>query len=111
MKILSKFVIGGIACLTMASPSPASIVQVQGKIVQTQGHMTPACRMVLLKRSSDGAGQWFRIPDTGSDNSIMSVTLTAVATSLNVIVTYDTAATTGCGTEPAIQYISILSTN
>ena len=111
MRLLSKFIPGAIACLAMASPSHASIVQVQGKIVQTQGHITPACRMVLLKRSSDGAGQWFRIPDTGNDNSIMSVTLTAVATGLNVIVTYDTAATSGCGTEPAIQYISILSAN
>jgi len=111
MKMLRKLVIGGAACLATVSPAFASIVQVQGKVVLTQGHITPACRMVEFKRSSDGALLWFRIPDTGSDNSIMAVTLTAVTTGLNVILTYDTAVTSGCGTEPAIQYVSILSPN
>lgn len=111
MKILKKLAMGGAACLATVSPAFASIVQVQGKVVQTQGHINPACRMVELKRSSDGALLWFRTPDTGGDNSIMAVTLTAVATGLNVVLTYDTAVTSGCGTEPEIQYVSILSSN
>lgn len=111
MKIWSRLAIGGAACLAMASPALADIVQVQGKIVHTEGHISPACRMVEFKRSSDGALLWFWIPNTGSDNSIMAVTLTAVTTGLNVILTYDTSQTSGCGTEPEIQYIAILSAN
>ena len=82
-----------------------------GKIKETQGHEVPSCRMVRLSRSDTGAMMWFRIPDTGREDGIMSVTLTALASGLSVVITYDPAVTSGCGSEPKISYISILSAN
>lgn len=90
-----------------SSPALASIAVVRGKIVSTQGHEYPACRVVQLKRSDTGALMWFRIPSTGTEDSIMATTLTAVATGLEVSIAYDLALTTGCGPEPKISYISI----
>ena len=97
--------------LSCVWPSTAFATEqtVTGKILQTQGHVTPACRMVQVRRNSDGAILWFRVPDTGTDNSILSVTLTALTTGLSVMIDYDNTVTTGCGTEPRITYISILS--
>jgi hypothetical protein len=96
------------ACIC-PSPALATETQVIGKILQTQGHVVPACRMVLLRRSSDGTSLWFRVPDTGSDNSILAVTLTALTTGLSVMIDYDDSVTSGCGTEPRIGYISLIS--
>lgn len=97
------------ALLPLTAPAFAASVQVSGKIIVTQGHETPSCRMVQLKRLDNGNMIWFRIPDTGTDNSIMAVTLTAVATGLSVTVTYDPVLTSGCGAEPKILYISLLA--
>lgn len=102
------FVIGAFAAL-FASQAFAAPTTVQGKIVVTQGHEAPACRTVTLKRNDNGALMYFRIPDTGADNSILSITITALTAHLNVDVTYDPAITTGCGPEPKITFISLIA--
>jgi len=80
-------------------------------VLQTQGHTNPACRMVQAKKTSDGSVAWFRIPNTGQDNSILAVTLAALAAGLQVNIAYDPAVTTGCGADPAISWISLISAN
>ena len=91
----------------LALPAHATSVSVSGRVMETQGHETPACRMVRLRNSAGGSDIWFRIPDTGKDDGILAVTLTALTSGLNVVIAYDPALTTGCGTEPKIQYISL----
>lgn len=108
-----KIVHGPVAVLAciFSSSTFAAEMQVTGKILQTQGHVNAACRMVQVRQNSDGAIFWFRVPDTGYDNSILAVTLTALTTGLSVIVDYDNTVTTGCGTEPRITYISLISSS
>ncbi|WP_146218157.1 MULTISPECIES: hypothetical protein [unclassified Caulobacter] len=91
----------------MAGPAAAASMTAVGKIRFTQGHENPACRVVELRKTSDGSSMYFRIPNTEGDGSIMAVTLTALASNLTVEVTYDPAVTTGCGSDPKIQYITI----
>ena len=93
-----------------AMPVAAAEVTVTGVIVQTQGHVSPPCRMVQLKTATDQL-MWFRIPDVNNnDDGILAVTLTALATGKTVDIDYDPNRTTGCGTEPAIIWISIHGT-
>jgi hypothetical protein len=96
-------------CMSYAVTGHASPAVVRGKIVITQGHESPACRMVELKRNDTGTFMWFRIPATGVEDGILAVTMTALTTNLNVDITYDTAITSGCGSEPKISYISLVS--
>jgi hypothetical protein len=100
----------GIALIAGVAPigaaSAAETVDV-GKIVATQGHQNPTCRMVLLRKSSDQSLKWFRIANSGSNESIFATTLTAVASQLTVAISYDPAITSGCGSEPAISWIEI----
>jgi hypothetical protein len=77
-----------------------------GKIIQTEGHLSPACRTVWLKQA-DGSVLPFRMSNTGVEDGIMAVTLTALTTGLNVVIHYTPGAGSGCGTEPAIAYIDI----
>lgn len=80
---------------------------VRGTIVMTQGHEVPACRVVALKRSGDNALMWFRIPTVNGEDGIMATTITALTTRLEVEIYFDYAVTSGCGSEPRIQYISL----
>ena len=77
-----------------------------GKIVATQGHVQPSCRMVLFKENASGNQKWFRIPDK-SGTDIGSVALTALVSGKGATIMYDPNVTTGCGTEPAITVIEI----
>lgn len=104
-----KWVLAGILGFLISSPALASSTTVRGKIVATEGHEVPVCRTVRLKRSDTGAIIFFRIPANGTDDGILATTLTAVTTGLEVDITYDLALTTGCGTEPRIQYITIFA--
>jgi len=79
----------------------------EGRVVLAEGHINPNCRRLRL-RTDSGSEAWFRIPDTGADNSILSVALTALNTGRKVQIAYD-GSTTGCGTEPRISYISALA--
>jgi hypothetical protein len=99
--------------LAAATSSQLSAAEVQftGRVLHVQGHVMASCRMIQIRRDSDGATFWFRIPDTGSDNSILAVALSALTTGLVVQVAYDTTIGSGCGTEPRIGWIGILSNN
>lgn len=85
----------------------ADTVQVAGKIVATQGHYTPACRMVKLKETPTSPIRVFRIADVPGHDDINSVALAALVANRDVSITYDPAVTTGCGGEPKILYIEI----
>ncbi|MDV6331325.1 hypothetical protein [Asticcacaulis sp. 201] len=91
------------------SISTATAAEVRGQVVATEGHISPSCRTMLLKRKDNGQIQAFRIPDTGADQSILSVTLTALTAGVDVIINYDPGVTTGCGTEPRITIIQIFA--
>jgi hypothetical protein len=96
--------------LLFASPSFVLAAETTdlGKIVVTQGHSNPSCRIVLFKSNTTGAERAFRIPNiAGTD--INAVALAAVVSQLDVTITFEPTQTTGCGTEPAVQYISIVS--
>lgn len=108
---MRKFIAMAVAMLLVPSIAHASEVTVVGKVLQTQGHTTPACRMMQLRKSADGSVIWFRIPDTGQDNSILAVSMTALTTGLSVNVAYDPSITSGCGTEPQITWISLIGNN
>ncbi len=90
-----------------AAPVAASEVLLTGKVVETQGHVQPRCRMLGLRAEGAGAIHWFRLPDTGNDNSILAVAMSAQATGSDVVVSYDPAIGSGCGTEPVLNYIAM----
>lgn len=87
-------------------PAVARADQVTGEIVVTQGHYSSACRMVKLVRSDTGTEMWFRIPADNSD--ILAVTMTALVSRVRVTISFTPGVTTGCGTEPRIEWISLL---
>jgi hypothetical protein len=79
-----------------------------GKVVTTQGHVVPACRTVVLKENGTGTLRLFRIADPGTGpDSIAAVLLAALVSRNDVSIYYETAQTTGCGTEPKILVVSI----
>jgi len=79
----------------------------KGKILVTQGHVAPSCRMVLFQENNTGTKIWFRIADVQGHDDVSSVTLAALMGHRDVTITYNPSITTGCGTEPSITYISI----
>lgn len=90
-------------------PSQAAEMQITGKVIETQGHITMACRMLKVKQDVTNTVFWFRFPNTGNDNSMLAVAMTAQSGGLKVLVDYDTAVTSGCGTEPAVAWIAMQS--
>lgn len=98
--ILSGLLLGAPAC-------HSQVTIVTGKIIATQGHTAPACRMVTFRQSGTGTIRVFRIEAAAVDNGVLAVTLTALTTGLTVDVAYDPAVTSGCGTEPRIAHITI----
>lgn len=108
MKFVS--VLTASASLLAGLPAAAASTTVRGTIIRTEGHESPACRTVVL-RKADGGLLPFRMPANSVENGIMSITLTALATRLEVEITYDPALTSGCGADPKIQYISLFSGN
>lgn len=106
------FTIGRLAALVVTACAPgfaqASSTTVRGTIVRTEGHEAPACRTVTLKRKDNGTLMFFRIPATGAEDGILSVTLTSLTANLEVDLTFDPAITTGCGSDPKISYIALL---
>jgi hypothetical protein len=99
------FVAAALASLSTSALAQGQIVR--GTIVMTQGHEAPACRTVTLKRSSDNALMYFRIPTANGEDGIMATTITALTARLEVEIYFDPAVTSGCGSEPRIQYISL----
>ena len=104
LKIVGTIVISVISTLSHAATTNTS----RGKIEFTEGHLSPSCRTVSFKYNDTGASKRFRIPsDEGTD--INSVILTAMAAKNDVQIWYDDSITTGCGSEPRINYIRIYS--
>lgn len=93
--------------LASATCASAANMVVRGTIVSTQGHESPACRYVVIRRKSDAAILTFRIPVSSTENGILPVTIAAVVTGREVDVTFDPTLTSGCGGEPRIIVISI----
>jgi hypothetical protein len=103
---ISVFVIG---LLMMSGVAKAAyLTTTPGKIIQTQGHQIAPCRSVEFQ-DNNGNQIWFRIPNNvnGQDNGIAAVVLAAMIANRTVTINYDPTINTGCGTEPAISYISI----
>ncbi|SFK65083.1 hypothetical protein [Caulobacter sp. UNC279MFTsu5.1] len=95
------------ATLPLATPARADAVR--GVIIQTEGHISPSCRTVVLKRKDNGATISFRIATTNSEDGVMAVTLTALTTGREVQIFYTPGVTTGCGSEPRIEYITLFA--
>ena len=87
--------------------NPAYAATVSGTVASVEGHISPACRVLVIKNGVSGGSEYYRIPDTGTDNSILAVALTAIATNQQVVLTYTSGVTTGCGTEPRIEYLRL----
>lgn len=68
------------ACFSAALAGQANAAVATGKIIITQGHEAPSCRMVALKETGTGSVLWFRILNTGSEDGILAVTLTTLTT-------------------------------
>lgn len=95
--------------LLLASQAQATSIVVRGRILTTQGHESAGCSTVALKRDSDQQILFFRIPAGSGMNDILAITLTALTQRLTVDLIYDPAVTTGCGSEPKIQYIDLIA--
>lgn len=113
MKSSKLFVPVFAAMALLAGSASAATTVVQGKIIKTEGHEVPSCRTVTFKRNDNNQLMYFRIPApaSGPDNGILAVTMAALVTGLNVDVAYDPAATTGCGAEPRIQFITLIASS
>lgn len=92
-----------IGCFT---PVDAQVTQVRGKVVATEGNITPSCRRMYL-RQDNGNVLTFRIPDQNGENTISSIAITALTSGLYVDVSYSPTATTGCGSEPEVLFIQL----
>ena len=109
MRLGGRFLPGLVAaCCILAQPAYAQDIQSTGRLLQVEGHEVPACRRLLL-REDGGPDRWFRVPDTGADNSILAVSLAALGSGKKVRVAWQAALTSGCGTEPKVLYIAILA--
>ena len=80
---------------------------ITGKIISTEGHSTPSCRVLKLKENGTGAEKVFRIADVQGHDDIGAVALSALIANREVSVTYNPTQTTGCGSEPKVIYITI----
>lgn len=98
------------ALLSLSLPALAVVQFVTGKVLFTQGHENLSCRTVAIRENGTGTIYYFRIASPGSgQDSIGSIAQTATVSQLDVSVAYDPSQTSGCGTEPRIIYISLLS--
>lgn len=92
------------------SASAQQLSSVTGKVLLTQGHETPSCRIVVVKESGSGAQYAFRIGNPGSTyDSIAAAIMVALASRLTVSVHFDPAQTSGCGGEARIIYVTIMA--
>ena len=78
-----------------------------GKIKRTMGHHVPNCRMVSHVENISGIERTFRIKDIAGNDDVQSIILMALAANKDVKIRYDEGVTTGCGTEPMIQWVEV----
>lgn len=105
-KVFSVFAVMLLVGL-QATAAAADIVR--GKIIKTEGHVSPNCRTVTFKRSDNGQMMLFRIAATGQEDGVLAVTLTALTTGLDVAIAFEQGQTSGCGTEPRIIFITLIA--
>lgn len=96
-----------IILLAILSSNTATAASVTGKVHVLEGHVNPACRMLFVKPDHEEGLKIFRLPDTGADNSILAVAMMALSQDRPVTVVYTDGSTTGCGTEPRVEYLRI----
>lgn len=99
----------GCAGIMLSASAQAQAVDVIGRIVEAEGHLIPQCRRIALRDDATGTITYYRIPNTGSDDGILAVALTALTSGLKVRLAYDTGVTTGCGAENRVSYITLLA--
>lgn len=97
----------GVLAMVLSQLAAASQVSVSGKVLWMQGHQSPACREVAVQDSA-GTTYVFRLQNLSPD-TIGAVFMAATVSGAQVDVIYDTSITTGCGTEPAVQYVTLRS--
>lgn len=92
----------------LASNLMASVESTEmGKIVFTEGHISPSCRQVQHKENDSGIVRTFRIQNVDTDDDVSSVVLAALVSGRDVKIWYDASITSGCGTQPRINYIRL----
>ena len=79
----------------------------KGKIIFTQGHVVANCRTVKFRENQTGRESYFRIADTTNNVDVSAVVLAAMPANRDVTIFYYTNKTSGCGTEPRIEYITV----
>lgn len=87
-------------------PAYADVTAI-GKIVSTQGHYAPSCRVVAHKENESGTVKYFRILDVPTDDHVGSVILSALISNRDVTIDYIENEGSGCGSEPKIRYVTI----
>lgn len=78
----------------------------KGKIVSVIAHTAQKCRMVTFSNKTGGLSH-FRIDNDEGSADIYSLLLAAVTSQNDVTIFYQEELTTGCGSEPKIQYVVI----
>ncbi len=97
-----------LALLAVSMYSVAAVVSTgKGRIVSTQGHTNPDCRVVLFKSNDTGEQKHFRIAATARDDSVQPVIMSALISKRDVEIHYEADVTTGCGTEPKIMFVTL----
>jgi hypothetical protein len=79
----------------------------RGKVISTQGHISPACRTVSFRVNGHSEVLHFRIANVDGDDDINTLLLTALVADREVDIYFDPGVTSGCGTEQRITYITI----
>lgn len=97
-----------LAATLMAATLPALAETTgKGQVIFVQGHTNPACRVVLHKATDTGKEMFFRIADVAGDDGIHETLMTALVAKREVDIYYVPAQTTGCGQEPAVNYVTL----
>ena len=98
-----------VICLTLFVSTNAFAFETtqKGKILFTQGHSSPNCRVVKHKENDTGDVSLFRIKDVPGDDDVAANVLAALIADRDVTISYDPNVTTGCGPEPKVIFVTI----
>lgn len=104
-KRLGAIVVGLLT--VVACPAAVAETTGLGKIMYTQGHSNPSCRTVAFKETASGAVIYFSISAVQGKDDVAAMVLAALISNRDVQIYYVPGQTSGCGTEPAINYITV----
>lgn len=93
--------------LSGAMTCPAMAGTTNGKVIFVEGHISSSCRILAIDDDTDHSIKYYRLPDTGADNSMMAVAMLAFSLQKSVTVVFADGGTTGCGTEPRVDYLRL----